>query len=182
MIKFNSNDCNCEDFAVGVEIEKKYIIEIPDMKLLSRKLNYTRSEIEQIYLPSVGNETHRVRSRSSGDKIVYTETVKIRIDGMSSHEFENEITKERFDELKANPRENSRPIKKVRHTFFESGQLFEIDVYPEWKNTCILETELPTRETEVVFPDVLKILRDVTGDHAYSNSSMSKHFPKEIDV
>lgn len=166
---------------MGVEIEKKYIIEMPDIEVLSSQENYTCSEIVQIYLEPVGNETHRIRSRTSNGKTVYTETIKLRIDKMSSHEIENEITEQRFLELSANPRKNSNPIRKVRHTFTNGGQLFEIDVYPEWKSTCILETEIETRDTIVKMPSFLKILRDVTGDVSYSNSGMSRSFPKEIE-
>ena len=166
---------------MGVEIEKKYIIEKPDFEILSRRDSYTQSEIVQIYLEAAVGKTHRVRSRTTNGKTVYTETVKIRIDKMSSQEIENEITEDRFLELSANPRANSNPIHKVRHTFISDGQLFEIDVYPEWKRSCIMETELPSRDTVVNMPMFLKILRDVTGDSAYSNSSMSKSFPKELE-
>ena len=59
------------------------------------------------------------------------------------------------------------------------GQLFEIDVYPAWKNTAIMETELDDREREVEIPTFIEIIREVTGYKAYSNASMSKSFPKE---
>ena len=166
---------------MGVEIEKKYIIKMPDFKILSRQDSYTKSEIVQIYLEAAAGKTHRVRSRTMCGKTVYTETVKIRIDKMSSEEIENEITEERFLMLSANPRANSNSIRKVRHTFISGGQLFEIDEYPEWKRSCIMETELPTRDTVVSIPAFLNILREVTGDSAYSNSGMSKSFPKELE-
>ena len=43
-----------------------------------------------------------------------------------------------------------------------------------------METELESREEEVEFPSFIEILREVTGDKAYSNAAMSRTFPAEI--
>ena len=164
---------------INLEIERKYIISMPSILKMRKMDGYSRSEILQIYLPSKNGETHRIRRRTYIDKTVYFETVKVRVDKMSSNEFEREITKEEFDLLAASPAPDTRPIDKVRHTFTYREQLFEIDVYPEWKNTAIMETELPSRDTQVAFPDFIGILREVTGDKRYSNAGMSRSFPDE---
>ena len=168
-----------KDLKIGVEIEKKYIISMPDTKALAEMDGYSYGEIEQIYLPSSDGSTHRVRRRAEQGNVIFTETRKIRIDEMSATEIEGEITQSRYLELSTNPKEGTRPIIKTRHKFFYLGQMFEIDVYPEWASTAIMETELATRDTEVVFPECIKILRDVTGDKRYSNAQMSRDFPKE---
>lgn len=164
---------------VGIEIERKYIIKMPDLSKLSSQNDYTVSEILQIYLPAKQGETRRVRRRSYSDRTLYIETRKIRIDSMSSEEIERELTKEEFDSLAAAPLEGTAPIIKARHTFIYGGQLFEIDIYPEWQHTAIMETELPTRDTEVKMPPFIEIIKEVTGDKSYSNASMSRSFPKE---
>ena len=164
---------------IGIEIEKKYIIEKPSLKALSEMDSYSSSDIIQIYLPTDDGSTHRVRRRTAGERITYTETRKIRIDEMSATEIEGEISEERFLELSANPKEGTRPVRKTRHTFLYLGQMFEIDVYPEWERTAIMETELETRDVQVAFPDCIRIIRDVTGDKRYSNAAMSREFPKE---
>lgn len=164
---------------MNIEIEKKYIISLPGESLLMGMDDYTRSEIVQIYLRSPIGITHRIRSRERSGKVIYTETQKVRIDKMSAYEDEREISKEEFLLLAEKKDEKTLPIHKVRHTFVYLGQLFEIDVYPQWKNTAILETELKTRETEVKFPEFINIIRDVTGDKRYSNAGMSRAFPTE---
>ena len=98
---------------------------------------------------------------------------------MSSTEIERELGEEEFSTLAQTILAETRPIEKTRHTFIYLGQTFEIDVYPDWKCTAIMETELPSRETEVKMPKFLEIIREVTGNKAYSNASMSKSFPKE---
>ena len=75
--------------------------------------------------------------------------------------------------------EGTSPINKTRHTFSYLGQLFEIDIYPQWQHSAIMETELSSREAAVSFPAFIEIIREVTGDKAYSNAGMSRSFPPE---
>ena len=164
----------------NIEIERKYVIMKPDVELMKKLADYTVSEIEQVYLTSAPRITHRVRSRTFTDKTVYTETKKVRIDSISSYEDEAEISENEFLTLKKNIRPDTQPVLKVRHTFRFCDQLFEVDVYPQWKSTAIMETELSDAQTIVRMPDFIEIVREVTGDKNYSNASMSRTFPKEL--
>ena len=65
---------------IGVEIERKYIIVMPDINILSRQPEYTQSEITQIYIKSAPGEIHRVRRRAYSDRVCFFETRKIRLD------------------------------------------------------------------------------------------------------
>ena len=142
---------------------------------------YTSSEIVQIYLDSEAGVTRRVRSRAYPDgRVQYFETEKRRVDKMSAEEREREITKAEFDNFSLQIVQDTRPITKTRHTFDYLGQTFEIDVYPEWERTCIMETELPSRDTEVKMPSFIRIIVEVTGDKRYSNAAMSRSFPEEL--
>ena len=164
----------------SIEIERKYIIKKPKSADMMACEGYSSSEIVQIYLASPRGVTHRIRSRAYTDGTRYFETTKIRIDKMSSHEYEREIDRGEFESLSLKIAEDSHPIIKTRYTFDFSGQAFEVDVYPEWENTAVMETELPSRETEVSFPDFIRVIAEVTGDKRYSNAAMSKSFPEEI--
>lgn len=163
----------------AVEIERKYIIKMPDLSVLSSQNDYTVSEILQIYLPSEQGETRRVRRRAYKDRTLYIETKKLRIDGMSSEEIERELTEGEFDLLASSPLAGTSPIIKARHTFIFEGQLFEIDIYPQWKSTAIMETELQARDTKIEMPPFIEIVREVTGVKGYSNAAMSRSFPPE---
>ena len=164
---------------MSIEIERKYIIAMPNFDEIKTRDNYKSSEILQIYLNSDKGVTHRVRKRNYGDRISYTETKKVRIDKMSAIEDEREITASEFDALSENIREGSRPLTKVRYTFDFSGLCFEIDVYPEWKQTSIMELELESEDKHFEIPPFIRVIREVTGDKKYSNSSMSQAFPRE---
>jgi CYTH domain-containing protein len=165
----------------NLEIERKYVISKPSVDSMRACESYGASEIVQIYLESEVGITHRIRSRAfTGGRTLYYETRKIRVDRMSSHEYEREIDREEFDTLSLKIADGSRPIVKTRHTFDYLGQTFEIDVYPDWERTCIMETELPSRDTEVTFPDFIRVVAEVTGDKRYSNAAMSRKFPEEL--
>ncbi len=169
-----------EEMKIGVEIERKYIIRMPDMTILAAQPEYTRSDIIQIYIQSEPGVTHRVRRRRYQDRVEYIENKKIRIDSISSTEIETEIDECRFDELAQGILEGTRPVLKTRHTFRLEGQVFEIDVYPEWGATAIMETELHSREERAEIPPFIEVIKEVTGDRSYSNASMSRAFPPEM--
>ena len=165
-----------------IEIERKYIIKMPDVDYMRELPKFTESKITQIYIESDPGITHRVRRRAMGDTVSFTETRKERIDKMSAVEKEREISEKEFSLISEKIAASTRPIVKTRYTFEYSGQLFEIDIYPEWKNTAIMETELDHRDTAVMMPSFISIVREVTGNKLYSNAAMSKSFPAEDKI
>ena len=162
-----------------IEIERKYIIKKPTQSQIELMPEYCERDITQIYLSSPAGVTHRVREERYGDRTVYTETKKIRIDKMSVEEIESEITEREFSELSKKIKPGTRPIAKTRKSFVYKGQLFEIDVYSEWNSTAVMETELASRNTVVEMPDFIEIVKEVTGIYSYSNDSMAENFPEE---
>ena len=162
-----------------LEIERKFIIYMPDLAALTAMPEYTSSRITQIYLEGEHGITHRVRMREYPEKRVATETKKTRIDAMSVVEEEAVISESTFAEKAKMIARGTRPVIKTRHTFTLDSFTYEIDVYPEWEKQAILEIELPSRETRVDIPSFIRIVREVTGDRAYSNASLSHAFPEE---
>ena len=98
---------------------------------------------------------------------------------ISAFEDEREISEEQFRALAENIKEGTVPVKKTRYTISHEKKTFEIDVYPQWKRTAIMEVELSDRKDSVLFPSFIKIKREVSGIREYSNASMSKSFPEE---
>ena len=164
----------------GIEIERKFVIKKPCIERLLEEESLTSSKITQIYIASEPSVTHRVRRREYADRTRYSETRKTRIDSMSAVEDEREISEEEFDVISENIKAGTRPVTKTRYTFNYGEHIIEIDVYPEWESTCIMEIELKDREEEIRLPDFIEIVREVTGIREYSNASMSRIFPKEI--
>ena len=163
-----------------VEIERKYVILKPDFAALERKYEVGASEIWQTYLTSDAGVTRRVRKRVYSDRVSYTLTEKRRIDAISSLEDEREISEGEYEALLGEIRSGTRTLRKTRRVVRVGKVDFEIDEYPEWVRTCIMETELESRDEQVVMPDFVKIIAEVSGVKAYTNAAMSARFPEEL--
>ena len=164
----------------SVEIERKYVILKPDFDSLCERYDVSVSEIWQTYLSSDPGITRRVRKRVYKDKTVYTLTEKKRIDKVSSYEDEREIDEAEYERLLTEIKPGSRTVRKTRRVVLVGSVNFEIDEYPEWCRTCIMETELNSRDELVVMPPFLKVIAEVTGVKRYTNASMSREFPEEL--
>ncbi|MCD7817485.1 MAG: hypothetical protein LUH07_00300, partial [Lachnospiraceae bacterium] len=71
-----------------LEIERKYLIEYPDISWLESQPNCQRVEIIQTYLKSDENEEVRVRQRGIDGSYVYYKTTKRRLSGLKRVEVE----------------------------------------------------------------------------------------------
>ena len=169
--------------SVGIEIERKYIIKMPDIQTLRAMPDYTESEITQTYLvPCDAGVTERVRRRVFGGVKHFYHTVKRRIDKMSCSEDEREISEEEYSTLLSRSDALSRPIEKTRYTFTFDSLTVEIDKYALWDSIAVLEVELPSRDIAPRLPDFIEIVFETTGNRAFSNASLAARFPTEREV
>ena len=94
-------------------------------------------------------------------------------------EDETEISKEEYASLLLRSNPALTPISKTRFLLKKDNLTFEIDVYPFWKKQAVMEVELPGENTEFDFPEEITLIREVTGNHDYSNYSLSRRVPEE---
>ena len=158
-----------------LEIERKYLIKIPDVALLEQQPVYTKIEMEQAYLKSDGeNSGMRVRkSIVNGEKVTYKKTFKRNITSVTRVEIEDDISEEAYNEYLKDIDEGSTVIKKVRHCFMYQGQFFELDMYPFWNDRATLELEISSEEQEITLPPFISLIKEVTEDKRYTNRSLS---------
>ena len=67
-----------------------------------------------------------------------------------------------------------RTIHKERYCLSENGLYYEIDLYPEWKDKAIMEIELHSENQEIVFPEGIDVIREVTADPSFSNHELAR--------
>ncbi|WP_329803504.1 AAA family ATPase [Holdemanella biformis] len=156
------------------EIEKKYLIEYPDIEMLESIPNCEKVEIIQTYLNSSEGEERRIRQRGSKGNYIYFETCKIAISGLKRIEIERRLSKDEYLEKLMDADPSKRPIRKNRYCLMDGNQYFEIDVYPFWKDRAIMEIELSDPNEKIRFPKIIKVLKEVTQDIQYKNSSLAK--------
>ncbi len=153
------------------EIERKFLILRPNNDTLS---NYTFSDIEQTYLLPKG----RVRKRTYNDKTVYTHTVKTSVTNITRIENEREIAQSEYNELLKAADPSRKTITKRRYIVPYRGFSFELDDFGAEYMHALLEIELPSEDTEFCLPEFINVVREVTDEHEYKNSSIAaKGFP-----
>lgn len=157
-----------------MEIERKFLIEYPDVAALEKLPNCQRVEIIQTYLTAPEGEESRVRQRGYNGSYVYFQTTKRAVTGLKRIEVERRLTQDEYLRLLMEADPNCRPIRKTRYCLTHENQYFEIDVYPFWNHQAIVEIELSSEDTPIRFPDFLKIIRDVTDDVTYKNASLAR--------
>ena len=160
---------------VPMEIERKYLIAYPDVKALEKLPNCRRVEIVQTYLKCESDEEEvRIRQRGYDGNYIYFKTRKRRISDLKRIEVEERLTQEEYLSLLVQADPAYRPIHKQRYCLSDNGLYYEIDVYPEWQDKAMMEVELHSDTQKVVFPDCVKVIREVTDDPSYSNHNLAK--------
>jgi len=136
---------------------------------LEKRPNCQRVDILQAYLKSeIPGETIRIRQRGRDGNYVYFKTRKRTIDGKRI-EMEERLSKNEYLELLMQADPELRPIRKERYCLSENGLYYNIDIYPQWTDQALMEIELYGGEETVVFPDGIKVIREVTGEKEFTN-------------
>ena len=156
------------------EIERKFLIEYPDITALERLPNCQRVEIIQTYLTAPEGEESRVRQRGIDGNYIYYQTTKRKVTGVKRVEVERRLSKDEYLRLLMDADPSCRPIRKTRYCLTYESQYFEIDVYPFWKDKAILEIELNDEAATIHFPKQLNIIREVTEDVSYKNYALAQ--------
>lgn len=158
-----------------MEIERKYLIARPHLHTLEQMPNCERVDIVQTYLKSEDPaEERRIRQRGSNGSYVYFMTRKRKAEGIRRVEIEERLSQEEYVSLLVEADPAYRPIHKERYCLSENGLYYEIDIYPEWKDKAIMEIELHSEDQEIVFPEEIDVIREVTNDPAYSNHELAR--------
>lgn len=156
------------------EIERKFLIEYPDVAALESLPHCQRVEIIQTYLKSVDGAESRVRQRGIDGHYTYYQTTKRKVTDLKRVEVERRLSQNEYLRLLMDADPACRPIRKTRYCLMHEDQYFEIDLYPFWDDKAIMEIELADENAEIVFPDHLHIIREVTDDPAYRNAALAK--------
>ena len=155
-----------------LEIERKFLIKYPDVAGLLAMPNCTPVEIEQTYIRMPSGERARLRKRGNDGSYIYFITKKQDITPTKRIEIEKRLNKEEYDRLLSRAID-ARQIKKTRYCLSYCGRYFEIDVYPFWSDCALLEIELLCEDESFTVPEMLEVIKEVTEDKTYKNSTLA---------
>ncbi|WP_350453810.1 AAA family ATPase [Slackia heliotrinireducens] len=156
------------------EIERKFLIEYPDVKWLESLPNCQRVEIIQTYLRSDSDKEVRVRQRGFEGHYIYTQTTKRTISDVKRVEVERRLSEGEYIRLLMSADTTRRQIRKDRYCLTYENQYFEIDIFPFWHDKAIAEIELSDENADIAFPKQIKVIREVTDDESFKNASLAK--------
>ena len=161
------------------EIERKFLIKMPDLQMLSSLPECRAVKLSQTYIQLPDGTHARVRRRGDGEDCSYVKTVKQRLTDRTRIEIEEPLTAEEYRDLINFADPLRRSIEKTRYCLVWRNTYFELDVFDFWDRQAFLEVELLSEEQEISLPPFLEVLREVTDDSAYGNSALALSIPDQ---
>lgn len=159
-----------------LEIERKFLIEYPDLSRLEEDPLCHKVEISQSYIDDP-NGGFRIRKRGEGDDCLYFLTRKKRISDARRIEIESRITKEEYLKILSDAGENAATVSKDRYCMVYAGKYFEVDIFPFWNDRALVEIELKSEDEEFTLPPQFKVIREVTSEREYTNRAIAMRLP-----
>mgnify|MGYP001278170699 CR=1 FL=1 len=162
-----------------LEIERKLLIEEPDLAALEAA-SESVSEIVQTYLVTSEWDAERVRRRlvrdARGEHLQLTHTRKRAVSHGVVEEDEREVDETEYAALLTRTDADRHPVHKVRHVVPWAGRVLEVDGFRSPRTLWLLEVELADEtglDAELELPPWISVVREVTGDPAYSNAALA---------
>lgn len=157
-----------------LEIEHKMIIKVPDKNDIEQNAK-REVPITQTYLNRIDPEIERrVRLNIFDARVRYRYTEKSHVSFGTRREDEKEITVSEYKELIKQKDERLRVLEKTRYIVFHNNKTIEIDIYKGIEEYAILEIETDDINEELILPDWITVIKDVTGDKRFSNYSLAE--------
>lgn len=161
-----------------LEIERKFLIEYPDIDFLNSIKTCRKIPMTQAYLTTPEEGYFRIRKRGEGDRAVYIKTVKIKISDVKRIEIENYISKEQYDAYLAQKQYVTGIISKDRYCIVDNYTYYELDVYPFWSDRATIEIELLSEDQQYQLPKFVKLIREVSSEPDYRNLALAQKYGK----
>lgn len=159
-----------------LEIERKFLIQYPDMAALQEMPAYHVVHMEQSYLIAEGDfPGGRIRRITDGENVRCVYTYKERLSDLTRREYEREIGEEEYLELLTKKTPDTITIEKDRHSFLYQGLTYELDVYSFWDDKATIEAEVESEDTPIPIPPCVTLIKEVTHDRRYNNSQLSSN-------
>jgi len=162
-----------------LEIEYKFLIEIPDLKVLEAQPDFNEKKLCQMYLElpvgfSEFGTRCRIRKVEENGRATYYKTFKKDVTNLTRIEIEEEISEEEYLKLSVFLRKNTAPVSKTRFTFSFEGYTCEVDVFPFWEDKAFLEIEVENEDVSPSIPSFINVIKDVSADKNYRNSALAQ--------
>ena len=159
-----------------VEIERKFLIEYPDIEFLNSLELCRKIPITQAYLftPQEGN--FRVRKRGDVNNAIYIKTIKRKISEIKRIEIETNISEKEYLSYLSKKENILGVISKDRYCIAYNNTYYELDVYLFWQDKALLEIELLSENQKYQLPPFIKLIREVTTEPEFRNFTLAQKY------
>lgn len=159
-----------------LEIERKFLIFYPDLKLLNSLPACRRIPLSQTYLKTPEEGRFRIRKRGEGEQAVFIKTVKKKISDIRRIETEERISEAEYNSYFSQKEYCQGAIAKDRYCIVWKNTYFELDVFPFWDKLALLEIELLDESQPFELPDFVTVLREVTFEKQFRNKTLAQTY------
>lgn len=163
-----------------LEIERKFLIEYPDLNYLNSIKTCRKTAITQAYLTTSEEGNFRIRKRGEGEKAVYIKTIKTKISDIKRIEIEKYISEKEYNDYLSKKECVTGVISKDRYCIVFNSTYYELDVYPFWNDRATLEIELLNEEQAYRLPEFIKLIREVTFEKEYRNFALAQKYGSKL--
>lgn len=160
--------------AKNLEIERKYLIKMPNLAQICKTYTVVHKKIVQTYLAK-SSTNRRIRKTIQNGEASYFFTEKSDITALVRVENEREISELEYLNLLKEADKSLNQIKKDRYVFPYDNKFIEIDIYPFWSDFAIAEVELDDEFAKIKLAPELELVREVTEEKAFRNFSLAKN-------
>ena len=165
-----------------LEIERKFLIEYPDLSELEAMPDHRVRHISQTYLEAGGDFVGgRIRRVIENGRTSYVYTFKQKISDITRREYERGMSEDEYLSLLPLKKKDTVTIEKDRHVFSWAGLTYELDIYTFWDDKATLEAEVDSEDTDIPMPPCVRLIKEVTHDRRYNNSRLAKNLGKIED-
>lgn len=159
---------------IPLEIERKYLIQKPNVEEIAKHTAINIVDIVQTYLKSTNDKEKRVRQRGQNGHFSYYLTEKKELDELRRVEKERKITEKEYIGYLANMDTSRPPLVKKRVCFVYQGQYFEVDLFDFSKDYALMEIELTDVKSAVELPKFINVIKEVTNNLKYRNYNLAQ--------
>ena len=162
---------------IGQEVpdteKRKYLIAMPDTKVLEESYAASGVEMMQNYLTCTNpNIERRIRQQKNGKEYLYFYTEKRTGEDGAKWVTEKPISEKEYISYLMESDVNLHSVRKTKYRFSSSEHRIEIDVYPFSGEKAVMFVYGP--DGERVIPPEIRILEEVTGKAEYKNRALAK--------
>ena len=163
----------------------KYLIDINKSKLgFIKDKNTVKLDIKQFYLEEpLKKDTYerRLRLITHNGNTNYYFTVQKRYDkGLTKVVTNYKMTEKEYNSLLEFYNIKA-AIEKTRYMFVENGQYYKLDVFDQIEYFAILEVDYNNNQEEILLPEDMAIVEEVTDDPNYSTEAIAANLDFRIE-